>query len=647
MLACHKLLLGFMKHKYAPPFNQPVDPVKLGIPDYLTVIKRPMDFSTIQDKIDNGEYSKPEEFCVDMRLVFANAMLYNAPGSQIYNHAERLSRDFERKYAQTGFRLPPVSLSQPPPPLPALPIANIPNALEPVENSAYTKAQMTNEISELRESMKAVREEIIRMRQQTPGTPRAPRPAPFKNQNPREPKTRPKHHGPSSYMREDAREMTFEEKRNLSQQIGSLGPENIGRVVQIINDRNPDMAQNGEEIVIDIDALDAGTLRYLEKYVKSCVRTTQRKKVGSTKLEQAEIAAQNTSRSIQDVKKKLKELNDMTAGKKRGKKEEDTEDLVIDDEEEGPKEYPSVVIEKDRSGSSSSSSDSSSSSSTDSESSGSEAERKRKEKEAAAAAAASSSAAPNADSSAGDKPEQDNKDASLPTSTSPKREENSNSENSTSKDSASAPTSSEIAPNSSETNSSEPPKENSKENSSSPSTLPPSVPQILPVSQAAVNKEVALKNLDSWTDLSRLGAAPEKSATPVRDDTWSKFQSRDLQNKQREKEREEQEEKERKEKLEREMERRRQEEMRLKEEREIEAKKKMAEEEAALAFQKEIAQKRAAEKAAREQESSRNRLDESVLMSSFEQSRSEKPAILGMFRLKDDDSSVPKEDGEL
>jgi hypothetical protein len=35
-------------HKYATPFLQPVDPILDGAPDYLTKIKRPMDFGTIQ-----------------------------------------------------------------------------------------------------------------------------------------------------------------------------------------------------------------------------------------------------------------------------------------------------------------------------------------------------------------------------------------------------------------------------------------------------------------------------------------------------------------------------------------------------------------------------------------------------------------------
>lgn len=45
---CVKMLNTLMNSKTAAPFLQPVDPIGLGIPDYPTIITRPMDLSTIQ-----------------------------------------------------------------------------------------------------------------------------------------------------------------------------------------------------------------------------------------------------------------------------------------------------------------------------------------------------------------------------------------------------------------------------------------------------------------------------------------------------------------------------------------------------------------------------------------------------------------------
>ena len=37
------------------PFRAPVDPIALGIPDYLDIIKKPMDLGTIEKKLRKGK----------------------------------------------------------------------------------------------------------------------------------------------------------------------------------------------------------------------------------------------------------------------------------------------------------------------------------------------------------------------------------------------------------------------------------------------------------------------------------------------------------------------------------------------------------------------------------------------------------------
>ncbi len=44
------------KHNQAWPFLTPVDTVKLNIPDYFMIIKRPMDLGTIKKRLDNNYY---------------------------------------------------------------------------------------------------------------------------------------------------------------------------------------------------------------------------------------------------------------------------------------------------------------------------------------------------------------------------------------------------------------------------------------------------------------------------------------------------------------------------------------------------------------------------------------------------------------
>ena len=75
--------------QWAFPFNKPVD-VNL-YKDYLTRIRKPMDFGTIKGRLDAGLYTlKSDGFAADMRQVFENAFTYNAAGSDVHSMAMTL-----------------------------------------------------------------------------------------------------------------------------------------------------------------------------------------------------------------------------------------------------------------------------------------------------------------------------------------------------------------------------------------------------------------------------------------------------------------------------------------------------------------------------------------------------------------------------
>ena len=65
--------------------------------------------------------------------------------------------------------------------------------------------------------------------------------------------------------------MTHDEKMALSQAISQLPNEKLSRIVEIIKERMPLLKnEDDQEIEIDINALNAPTLRHLQRYVKSC-----------------------------------------------------------------------------------------------------------------------------------------------------------------------------------------------------------------------------------------------------------------------------------------------------------------------------------------------------------------------------------------
>ncbi|KAH9017886.1 hypothetical protein EDB84DRAFT_1520625 [Lactarius hengduanensis] len=69
-------------------FLEPVDLEK--VPGYMDVIKQPMDFGTMADKVSKSKYRSLDEFADDFRLVISNAKIFNPPGTIYHNEAERI-----------------------------------------------------------------------------------------------------------------------------------------------------------------------------------------------------------------------------------------------------------------------------------------------------------------------------------------------------------------------------------------------------------------------------------------------------------------------------------------------------------------------------------------------------------------------------
>ncbi|XP_037933526.1 homeotic protein female sterile isoform X2 [Teleopsis dalmanni] len=163
---------------------------------------------------------------------------------------------------------------------------------------------------------------------------------------------------PSQVMNFDSEEedtakpMSYDEKRQLSLDINKLPGDKLGRVVHIIQNREPSLRDsNPDEIEIDFETLKPSTLRELESYVASCLRKkTHKKPSGKSKDEQM-------AEKKQELEKRLQDVTGQLGSNKKATKKDDTSNKV------------EPVQPTNRLSSSSSSSDSSSSSSSDSSSS--------------------------------------------------------------------------------------------------------------------------------------------------------------------------------------------------------------------------------------------------------------------------------------
>lgn len=239
--SCGNLLEKLMKHKHGWVFNTPVDPLALGLHDYFDIIKHPMDLGTVKSRLDKNWYNAPMEFAEDVRLTFHNAMTYNPKGQDVHAMAELLLKFFEEKWKPIEADYIKESRFS---------VNNEVGLPTPTSNSkqAPLRAPETMPVSNWSESsVPAVDPKMQPKKVSKLG--RIP--------SLKKPKAKEL----------NKREMTYDEKQNLSINLQNLPSEKLDNVVQIIKKRNPSLSQKDDEIEVDIDTFDIETLWELDRFV--------------------------------------------------------------------------------------------------------------------------------------------------------------------------------------------------------------------------------------------------------------------------------------------------------------------------------------------------------------------------------------------
>ena len=75
-------------------FNDPVDPIKLNVPQYFEIITTPMDLGTVKGKLRGGHYQSLQSCFSDIELVFTNAMRFNSSDHVVHRWARELLLEF-------------------------------------------------------------------------------------------------------------------------------------------------------------------------------------------------------------------------------------------------------------------------------------------------------------------------------------------------------------------------------------------------------------------------------------------------------------------------------------------------------------------------------------------------------------------------
>jgi histone acetyltransferase len=80
------------------PFLTPVDP-KI-VPDYYTIITRPMDLEKMTRKLNGFEYKSKEQFHEDAMVMLKNCQTYNTPDTTYYRCAQQMQGLLEKLMLQ-------------------------------------------------------------------------------------------------------------------------------------------------------------------------------------------------------------------------------------------------------------------------------------------------------------------------------------------------------------------------------------------------------------------------------------------------------------------------------------------------------------------------------------------------------------------
>uniref|UniRef100_A0A3Q4I5R4 Bromodomain containing 4 n=1 Tax=Neolamprologus brichardi TaxID=32507 RepID=A0A3Q4I5R4_NEOBR len=299
---CASLVREMLSKKhaaYAWPFYKPVDVDALGLHDYHDIIKHPMDLSTIKAKLENRQYRDPQEFAADVRLMFSNCYKYNPPDHEVVAMARKLQDVFEMRFAKMPDEPESKPLVSAPPPLAHVASSSDSSSDSSSESESSTddsEEERAQRLAELQEQLKAVHEQLAALSQ-----PQASKPKRKEKEKKEKKKDKHKRKGSmpvdeiqdatplsqpskkiktttgSSVTGEKCKPMTYEEKRQLSLDINKLPGDKLGRVVHIIQSREPSLKNsNPDEIEIDFETLKPSTLRELERYVSSCLRKKKR-----------------------------------------------------------------------------------------------------------------------------------------------------------------------------------------------------------------------------------------------------------------------------------------------------------------------------------------------------------------------------------
>jgi len=215
---------------YSYPFLAPVDAVALQIPDYYKIIKQPMDLGTIDQKLKEQQYTTADEFYADVKLVFKNCYKYNGMDSPVAKLAQQLERVFDKKWLEKP---------EEPPEKPSTGAKRGPSSSPPQEEESSSDE---DEIGRIQEQMTLMAKKLSEM--QSRKKQRHEKSPKLQGKGSKGSAKKPQRSSSGTVAKpkkpkEVIPEVTFEQKRELSEKINFLSPSKMQGVLELIKDAMP------------------------------------------------------------------------------------------------------------------------------------------------------------------------------------------------------------------------------------------------------------------------------------------------------------------------------------------------------------------------------------------------------------------------
>lgn len=266
---------------YNQYFMTPVDPVALNIPNYHSVIKKPMDLATMQKKLNDNQYEKAKDFEEDMRLIFKNCYKFNVEGDTVHSAGQQMERHFDELWSGKDDFIEqhePVSGSR----TPGGESDESEEEDEEDEEADDSEVERQQKLVELQKQIEAMSKhmaDLTNPKKKKKPTPPVPTKKGSKSSKPSKKESKSANASGAGSTKKDKkaakpkpekeRVIRYEEKQYISQGISSLNEVQMMEALKIIQNNVPHLKNVDEsEIELDIDELPNSVLLKLLNFLK-------------------------------------------------------------------------------------------------------------------------------------------------------------------------------------------------------------------------------------------------------------------------------------------------------------------------------------------------------------------------------------------